>query len=63
MAVETAGELQDHEAIGVLYRQAAEQSLIEQAEDGGIRADTECERDDCDRGKSGRLAQLALRYE
>ena len=55
VTVEAACGLQNHEAVGVLYRKAAEQGLVEQAEDGGVGADAKCQRDDCHRGKARRF--------
>src|ERR1700677_4784989 len=47
------------EAVGVFIRIGIEQNGVNYAEDGGRRADTEGERQDCGAGEDGRFAKLA----
>src|SRR5437763_10476436 len=61
VATESAGRLQNNEAITILDRQPAQKRLIEQTEDRRIGADAERKRDNCDRCKSRRLGELPQR--
>ena len=43
--------VQDHDPVGIRIRQRPEQNGVDDAEDGGVRADPERKRQDCNRGK------------
>src|SRR5436305_10790847 len=52
-------ELKHDQPIGLAYRQLPEKDLIHQREDAGVRADSQCQRDDGGRSEAGRAPELA----
>ena len=53
------GPLEHHEAMRFADGERAKQDGINQAKDGGVGADAECESEDRDRGEAGRFAEHA----
>jgi hypothetical protein len=51
------GRLEIHEPVGTRDGQGPQQHLVEEGEDGCIRADAERQRDDCNGGDEGRLEE------
>src|SRR5437016_5881495 len=49
---------QDHDPVGVRVWKRPKQNRVNDAEDGGVRADPECEGDDCDGRESWIFDQL-----
>ena len=45
--------VEDHDFVGILYGEAAEEDLIHQRKDGGVGADAERQRDDGNGGEAG----------
>ena len=58
VAVEAAGVLEDDQLGWIFHRQAAQQRLVEQAEDRCICANTKRQRDHCHGGECGALDHL-----
>ena len=52
---------QNHQLLRIFHRQEPEEHLVDQREDGGIRADTESQRKDRNRNKYRRLTKRAER--
>jgi hypothetical protein len=48
-----------HELLGILHRQGGQQSSVDRAENGGVGADAECERQDDDAGPASGLPEQA----
>ena len=53
--------VEHHQLIGILDRQLAEHELIHQSEDGGVGADTQCQRKDRYGGEQRAAANRAER--
>ena len=53
--------IQDHDPVGIRIRQRPKQDGVDDAEDRGVRTDTESERQDCDGGKRRIVDELPQR--
>src|SRR5256885_179256 len=52
------GLVYDHDPLRIRVRERTKQDCVDYAEDCRVRADPECERGDCDRGKGGVFDKL-----
>ena len=59
VAVVIARALEQHQLLGVLDRQAAQQYFVNQREDSGVGADAERDRQQSNRGEQGRAGEAA----
>src|SRR5439155_6534996 len=53
----TGGPIEDNESLRIFHRYGAQEHGVDEAEDGGVRADTEGQGEDGDGGEAGGLAQ------
>src|SRR5207244_10742769 len=53
----TGGPIEDNESLRIFHWYGAQEHGVDEAEDGGVRADTEGQGEDGDGGEAGGLAQ------